>query len=320
MRPRVPNPRLAFTLIELLVVIAIIAILIALLVPAVQKVREAASRTQCTNNMKQIGVAMHAYHDVKLRFPHPRPIAPGTTNQVGQFTSYAYNAVPATMHSNGGWYFRILPYLEQESQLGPLESATAANVATVVNTIGNQKLIVLICPSDQHATNASAAGRAMTSYLGVTGNDEWSEGGFFGSNARNGIFAVHSWNPQANSRAVGVRARDILDGTSNTIAAGERPPSSDLTWGWWRGSDFQSLMAYPNRESSIIGGCPDPGYFRPDVHTNPCAATHYWSQHSNGGNWLFGDGAVRFYSYTVATTLLPKLASINGDEAVNIDE
>jgi prepilin-type N-terminal cleavage/methylation domain-containing protein/prepilin-type processing-associated H-X9-DG protein len=315
--PQSPR-RTAFTLIELLVVIAIIAVLIALLLPAVQKVREAAARTQCSNHMKQLGIALQSYHDMWKRFPTPRPLMPGTIT-AGGYTSYAWNVLPASTESCGGWMFRILPFVEQGGHHAPLTTITvASDVGPTINTIGMNKIPIFQCPSNVFADRVSPGGMAVTSYLGVTGNDEWNEAGFFGSNATNGVFAPHSWQAQAQSKATGVRIAAITDGTSNTTIVGERPASSNLQWGWWRGSDFQTIMANPNREASIITGCPTPGFFAPDEINNICAGTHFWSMHSTGGNWLLCDGSVRFFSYTAGATLLPQMASINGGEVVTL--
>jgi len=332
--------RPGFTLIELLVVIAIIAILIALLVPAVQKVREAAARTQCSNNLKQIGIALHAYHDSRKHFPSPRPLSPPAleatsgvpTNSSGQYTTYAWNVVPATPETCGGWMFRILPFIEQENIQRGLAAITATSqVATVFNGLGGIPVNIYQCPSDsrssQLATQYTPA-RALTSYCGVTGNDEWPELGFYGSNAKNGVFAVFAWGgnkagtPPAyigTTMATGVRMNKISDGTSNTVMVGERPPSHDLGWGSWRGSDFNSELAIPNRETTIVQtadkkDCPSPSYPGPDIVSNPCAAMHYWSLHTGGSNWLLADGTVRFISYSAGTTVLPQMASINGGE------
>jgi prepilin-type processing-associated H-X9-DG protein len=225
--------------------------------------------------------------------------------------------------------FRILPFIEQSNLQTPLQSVTtSAQIADTINTIGANAVNIYQCPSDPLVTQKSPGsppdgGRALTSYLGVTGNDEWLEQGFYGSNARNGMFPVFRWAGSPADRS-GVKMTAVSDGLSNTTVVGERPPADPVTsggyrWGWWRGSDFNTLMANPNREASIVTGCPDPGYFRPDQPNNRCAATHYWSMHPNGGNWLLGDGSVRFFAYSAGTTILPAMASITGGEVVNVD-
>jgi prepilin-type N-terminal cleavage/methylation domain-containing protein/prepilin-type processing-associated H-X9-DG protein len=320
---RPPWGRKGFTLIELLVVIAIIAILIGLLLPAVQKVREAANRMKCANNLKQIGLAIHSYHDVNNEFPGPRAICtdqaqcgPMYYNQAGSLLIGYWIFVPVSNDSVGGWPVRILPYIEQQNVMNPFASlASTAQLSTAWNDAHKIPIPIWTCPSDNRTRHSS--GLTLTAYLGVTGNDEFEEttagGTATGSNARNGIFAVNSWwVAAARKQTMG----SVTDGLSNTLMVGERPPGHDTYWGWWMYSDTDNILAHPNRERRTATECSGNEFFRPDRVSNPGAACHYWSLHPNGGNWLLGDGSVRFISYTAATTTLVDMASMNGGEVV----
>lgn len=192
-----------FTLIELLVVIAIIAILIALLLPAVQQAREAARRTQCNNSLKQIGLALHNYHDSHKTFP------PGWVDQNQAYVS------------NWGWQAYLLPMLEKENLYKQLQVGASSLAITLDHAPSFQlmqtPLPFLRCASDSGPdintgtplVSESLQGRAVTTsnYVGVNGGATWSEGeqlsGSFGRNSR-------------------IRLRDYADGTSNTVVVGER--------------------------------------------------------------------------------------------------
>jgi len=309
---RTRTSRQGFTLIELLVVIAIIAILLGLLLPAVQKVRESAARMSCTNNLKQWGLAVHNYHDTRGEFPAPRAwlTASGTT-YVGGYTTGYWNYVPATDQSVGGWMTRCLPFVEQDNMLRPVTSSTTvAQMTTEFNKMLNTKVKIFNCPSDSLATGAAASGAAVTSYLGVTGNDERE-----GSDATNGVFAVYTWAQSSSHRPT--KMTSISDGTSNTVMVGERPPSSDLYWGWWAYSDSDNILAHPNRETYTVSGCNGNEVFRQDRPSNTRAACHYWSMHVGGGNWLLADGSVRFITYNNAG-IISQMASMNGGEISNL--
>jgi prepilin-type N-terminal cleavage/methylation domain-containing protein len=300
--------RRGFTLIELLVVIAIIAILIGLLLPAVQKVREAAARTQCSNNLKQIGLALHNFHDANGKLPSPRPAGSGG------FTVYGWWGVEPGIW--GSWMVRILPYIEQGSVVQQLDAAAnhTQGQAAFTTYVEPQKLKMYQCPSDPRGSTSSGNqggfGEAgTTSYCGVTGNETSSTSGA----AKNGVFWTGTTSGIDSLGNKGTRFNDIPDGLSNTVAVGERPPAADLYWGWYSYTDYDSLLALPNWTAEY-GGCTLPGYFSPgDVNVN-CHTTHYWSFHSGGGNWLLSDGAVRFMTYNVGTTILPAMASRNGGE------
>jgi prepilin-type N-terminal cleavage/methylation domain-containing protein len=285
----VPKPtssqRVAFTLIELLVVIAIIAILIGLLLPAVQKVREAAARMSCTNNLKQIGLGLHNYHDANQVFP------PGFTAIAG----------PGGDVSPGwGWSFYILPYIEQDNlfkQANQSQSVTASPVL-------RQKVKTYSCPSDIQTelfqvygpggVQLSGVMAAPCSYAAFVGGDE-TEVTTGDDNGRfHGCF-------YRNSKT---RITDITDGTSHTALVAER--ACGITQGTWAG-------ALPGARMRL--GQKNPAYplnpnmdFDPDLfgllHANVINATNDQSNdggtddpssfHTGGANHVFGDGSVRF--------------------------
>jgi prepilin-type N-terminal cleavage/methylation domain-containing protein len=193
--------RKAFTLIELLVVIAIIGILIGLLLPAVQKVREAANRTQCENNLKQIGLALHGYHDVNSGFP------PGYAAS-GPYSDGATDTAPGW-----GWAAFLLPHLEQDNVYRQLNLNQPVQNAPAIGTM----LKVFLCPSDltppgpfpvPDGFGNTVCLAAPTSYAACCGSDASDTTGPTGD----GVF-------YRNSRT---RITDVTDGTSNTILVGER--------------------------------------------------------------------------------------------------
>jgi prepilin-type processing-associated H-X9-DG protein len=310
-------------LIELLVVIAIIAVLIGLLLPAVQKVREAAARIKCANNLKQLGIALHAYHDANGVLPHGRPYGPAATATAQPpahpyaTTAYFFTG-PFNDRNVGGWCFRVLPYVEQGNLSKDIPTAT--NYGTGANSIDrvfNRAVLIPLsvfgCPTDSRTGTTGTgivfpgSGAGITaqgglgSYVGITGNNET---GYF--DGTNGVFSTIG-------RGVGLTA--ITDGTSNTLAVAERPPAADTSWGWWGYSDFDTSMAYPNK-SLVDPDCGSalPGYFRAETVSSRCAYHHIWSPHPGGANFLFGDGSVRFLTYSGASTTLVDMASATGGE------
>lgn len=311
MTNRFRRPRSGFTLIELLVVIAIIAILIGLLLPAVQKIREAANRMKCSNNLKQMGLALHNYHDTNNRFPAALNIG------VTWYSSYKREAPPAGMNTSTGyptdgpffsWTWQISSYYEMDNFQRQWNSQQwpwwqyQPNVAPAVNTtLNGVQTKIMQCPSDSRSflicKNPEYA--ALTSYLGVDGKDEFQEDG-----GQDGILYVNS----------GTRFADITDGTSSTIMVGERPPSNDLYYGWmWAGSGDYPYFGATDvvlgvRE--IITGVPNGtrDFYRPGTIFDPnnVHRYHFWSLHPNGGMWLWADGHVSFINYSAATQTVVK--------------
>jgi len=308
----------AFTLIELLVVIAIIAVLIGLLLPAVQKVRSASERLKCTNNLKQVGLALHNYIGSNKSFP------PGIAEK--------YN--PRDPRQYGSWMIRTLPFIEQDALFRASEAAFVSQ-GTAPDAFGTQhydlmkKVIEMYkCPSDDRQYVATYAGGltvAFTGYLGVNGRNLRTYDG------------ILYWNSK-------VTIDDVVDGTSNTLLVGERPPSYDLVFGWWYAGAGQwdySFPPTPTYNSTVrnsgstdvtLGGaeinirsnqdptydaCPTGPYaYAPGKIFEPCDNFHFWSLHSGGSQFLWGDGSVRFVSYDNAS-ILPALSTRNGGEAVS---
>lgn len=294
-----PSSRRAFTLIELLVVIAIIGILLGLMLPAVQKVRETASRLQCKNNLKQIGLGLHAYHNVYKVFP------PGYVSAVASNGS--------DVGPGWGWAAQLLPYVEQDNLFRDinfkLDIGNAVNAGPRV-----QSLVLFRCPSDSAPDVFTAANTgtqvAFSNYIGMFGTPEITDNPGGG----NGVF-------YRNSR---IRFGDIRDGTSNTLMVGER--HSFLAYSTWTGAVTGAVVP-PNHPSSLG---PEGAGVLCLGHTGPAAEGHtpnnpsnhvddFGSFHVHGVNFLFADGSVRNINSSISPAIWGALGTRAGGEYVVLD-
>jgi prepilin-type N-terminal cleavage/methylation domain-containing protein/prepilin-type processing-associated H-X9-DG protein len=354
---RVRKRRGGFTLIELLVVIAIIAVLIGLLLPAVQAAREAARRSQCVNNLKQIGLGLYNYESSSGAFP-----------SAGQGTDYT-TSPPSTTYVDGtGFHPRILPFIEQAAAFNAINfnldgynNITGANYtaySTVVNTF--------ICPS---ATRQPSGGRDVTGdpngapfelagpgygvndYLATTYTD-------IDPQVRTGQTGSTPIVPyrNKNSRADGIlkhgatKIAEVIDGLSNTIFVGEdagrdarsigeysesylsltqpsvvRPVPTGLrrTWRWGEANTNGGISGVVNNKwHPMYAPSPYPQQ-PPVVYSNYYQAGNsqeLFSFHPGGINAVFGDGSVRFLKDTTSLIVLRKIITLNGGEVVSSDD
>ncbi|NLY01574.1 MAG: DUF1559 domain-containing protein [Rhodopirellula sp.] len=302
-----------FTLVELLVVIAIIGILIALLLPAVQAAREAARRSQCVNNLKQVALAMHNYHDTHLIFPYG--------HRGGGGAPY-----PFYCHNRDTWFHRILPYVEQgaiyEQYEGDCANVSASTSNHVHNISASQPFIriplaTFMCPSDpaSPAFAEPASDRWGGNYLGCIGNGTLSTG------TGNGMFGYETQK---------IRMASLIDGTSNTMMLSEAVQRvavpSGFSWGcagcYWiggaHGEVTYTALEAPNTK------VPDQNYLCKSTTTPqaPCTTNQTVrynfarSFHPGGVNMSLGDGSVRFLSETINLATYHALATRAGGDTI----
>lgn len=287
----------AFSLIELIVVIAIMGILIGLLLSAVQQVRAAAQRAECMDHIKQIGLAVHSYHDSQQSLP------PGMSLKIDG-GAYPYLS----------WNARILPYLEQDSLWRDIQAAYKANrnFLRVPPHVHRQTVVrTFTCPSDARSLAAETLSDgqvvAFTDYLGVEGTDQFKHDGLLFCDSR-------------------LSFADVADGLSNTLMVGERPPSADGVYGWWyagwgqkRIGSAEMVLGVRERLDNDYPCDRDVYDFGPGSDRDVCAFLHFWSKHPGGAHFLFGDGSVRFVTYG-ADPIMPALATRSGGEVISIPD
>ena len=289
--------RRGLSLLELLVVIAILAVVVALTMSGVQKVRAAGARTKCANQMRQLAMALHAYHDAKGALP------PGITPD-------------GTPEPYLSWLARILPHIEQGSLWQQVEDAyrVEKNFLSATHSARATVVPLFLCPADGRITSPASQDVngfpvAYTSYLGVVGQNAGLNDGLLYMNSRH-------------------KLSDAADGTHCTLLIGERPPGANLDLGWWyagwgqrQNGDAEFLLGVRTRcYNRYAATCAEgPYHFTPGTFSNPCDAFHFWSPHPGGANFAFADGSVRFLSYS-ADSVLPALATRAGGEAAAVPE
>jgi prepilin-type N-terminal cleavage/methylation domain-containing protein/prepilin-type processing-associated H-X9-DG protein len=335
----------AFTLIELLVVIAIIGVLIALLLPAVQAAREAARRSQCVNNLKQLGLAIANYDSVQTCYPM------GRINLSRQYD----NCQAAWLHS---WINFTLPYMDGGNQFNAVNFSRVYN-SVVQFTAFRLKINTLLCPDDQPNTDLTASGYIVTmqsSYAGMSGLTEniyyyWGtatsapNADRCGAIDGEGVFGTN----------ISYKSADIVDGTSNTIFVGEKtrfinePPNSVFEFGnaagafsgpdWtgktaWSGDLRVTAIAYavpqinaPPVTNNVLGcmnGNPfgTPQFGNSVGWLNTCkllGQMGFRSRHPGGANFLMGDGRVTFLKDSINLPTYRALATRNMGEVISAD-
>ncbi len=288
-KPAYRRERQGFTLIELLVVIAIIAILISLLLPAVQQSREAARRTQCRNNLAQLGLALHAYEQAFTVLP------PGSVNPTGPIRSE-----PQGYHMS--WTVQLLPFVE----MTPLFKRVDFKVGVYdsKNDLPRKtRLSVYTCPSDGRMGETTAI--TVGNYAGVHHDVE---------------AAIDHGNHGAFVLNMAVPIESITDGMSTTLLVGERASfKNELGWMSGTRATLRNTGHKLNHNFEIIR-TQFPDTANPQVAETPDSVGGFSSYHIGGAMFTFGDGSVRFLNENITESLYKHLANRSDGEIVSTED
>jgi prepilin-type N-terminal cleavage/methylation domain-containing protein len=302
--PATRSRRKGYTLVELLVVIAIVTILIGLLLPAVQRAREAAARTQCTNNLKQMGIALQNFHDTHQFFPTNGGPAPGQVDLIWTDSSFTVSywglANPAAppMNQTGSWAFSILPFLEQDNIFQSADQG--APIPNYVCPSRGRAPSRAVPPSDPVFTFVS---------FGNGGLNPWSTTDYAGN-----AYVLNNRWPDGCVPAVGAprTISSVTDGLSNTILVGEKAMDRRTfnTGSWfWNEPVFSGGSGGTDRWGTVI---------IPDGVDTPFA-TNWGSSHIGSATFLFGDGSVRPLRFGLDSNIMGTLLTPDGGEVINPD-
>jgi prepilin-type processing-associated H-X9-DG protein len=294
-------------LVEVIVVSSIVSLMIALLLTAVQRVRSAAVTTSCRNNLHQISLASQQFLSINGHFPS------GVAYPTNQYKSpFAPRDV-----AGQSWTQKLLPYLEHSAISEKYEALYQQDLhhdrLDEHQILATYPIKAYRCPSDPRSEGLILDGQSTT---------RWSLLNYLGSTGPDFITGILCKN-------LLLKPTDVLDGSSQTIAFGERPTQADGLLSWWYYIDRKLVASgallmtvqydYANSYLPHVY-CPPPaiGVFQRGKYNDLCSMFHYWSLHPGGANFAFADGSVRFLSYS-AEPILPALATRAGGEVVGLD-